>query len=70
MGSDMGHEFSHGNVLSDVLLRSAGKTDFQSNVQKKKSRIVKLEQVSPVGTCLYQEECKILLINCGAVIRL
>ena len=23
-----------------------------------------------VGTCLYQEECKLLLINCGAVIRL
>ena len=23
-----------------------------------------------VGTCLYQEECKFLLINCGAVIRL
>ena len=22
------------------------------------------------GTCLYQEECKLLLINCGAVIRL
>ena len=22
-----------------------------------------------VGTCLYQEECKLLLINCGAVIR-
>ena len=21
-----------------------------------------------VGTCLYQEECKLLLINCGAVI--
>ncbi len=23
-----------------------------------------------VGTCLYQEECKLLLINCEAVIRL
>lgn len=23
-----------------------------------------------VGTCLYQEECKLLLINCGAVNRL
>ncbi|MCB5683615.1 hypothetical protein LIQ93_19395, partial [[Ruminococcus] gnavus] len=23
-----------------------------------------------VGTCLYQEECKLLLINCGAVIWL
>ena len=23
-----------------------------------------------VGTCLYQEECKLLLINCRAVIRL
>ena len=23
-----------------------------------------------VGTCLYQDECKLLLINCGAVIRL
>ena len=23
-----------------------------------------------VGTCLYQEECKLLLINCGTVIRL
>ena len=23
-----------------------------------------------VGTCLYQEECQLLLINCGAVIRL
>ena len=23
-----------------------------------------------VGTCLYQEECKLRLINCGAVIRL
>ncbi len=23
-----------------------------------------------VGTCLYQEECKLLLVNCGAVIRL
>ena len=23
-----------------------------------------------MGTCLYQEECKLLLINCGAVIRL
>ena len=22
-----------------------------------------------VGTCLYQKECKLLLINCGAVIR-
>ena len=22
-----------------------------------------------VGTCLYQEECKLLLINCGAVIQ-
>ena len=22
-----------------------------------------------VGICLYQEECKFLLINCGAVIR-
>ena len=23
-----------------------------------------------VGTCLYQEECKLFLINCGAAIRL
>ena len=23
-----------------------------------------------VGTCLYQEECKLLLISCGAAIRL
>ena len=23
-----------------------------------------------VGTCLYQEECKLLLISCGAVIQL
>ena len=23
-----------------------------------------------VGTCLYQEECKLFLINCGAVIWL
>ena len=37
MGTDLGNEFPDGDLLSDVLLRTAGKIDFQNYFQRKEN---------------------------------
>ena len=39
MGTDLGYEFSDGNFVSDVLLRSASTTDFPYNLQREEGKI-------------------------------
>ena len=39
MGTDLGNEFPDGDLLSDVLLRIAGKTDFQNYFQREENFI-------------------------------
>ena len=39
MGTDLGNEFPDGDLLSDVLLRSTGKTDFQNHFQREENFI-------------------------------
>ena len=41
MDSYMGNELSDGDLLSDVLLRTAGKTDFQNHFQRKENCLTK-----------------------------
>ena len=45
------------------------KQQYLTESRKSPASIVKSNK-QWVGTCLYQEEYKLLLINCGAVIRL
>ena len=59
------HELSQKGYSSDKIL---GVYDLTES-SKSPASIAKSNK-QWVGTCLYQEECKLLLINCGAVIRL
>ena len=40
MGTDLGHEFSDGHFVSDVLLRPASTTDFPCNFQKRNNTTI------------------------------
>ena len=51
------------------MLTEPGKSSASTESSKSPASIEKSNK-QWVGTCLYQEECKLLLINCGAVIRL
>ena len=53
--------------LNKKARRASGKNHLTES-SKSPASIVKSNK-QWVGTCLYQEECKLLLINCGAVIR-
>ena len=54
--------------LNKKARRASGKNHLTES-SKSPASIVKSNK-QWVGTCLYQEECQLLLINCGAVIRL
>ena len=56
-------------LVQDVSASSEPEGIFLTESSKSPASIAKSNK-QWVGTCLYQEECKLLLINCGAVIRL
>ena len=55
-----------------LLLLLINYTGFMRNLTESSKSLASIAKSNKqwVGTCLYQEECKLLLINCGAVIRL
>ena len=56
-------------MISTVKIKASQYGGYLTESSKSPASIAKSNK-QWVGTCLYQEECKLLLINCEAVIRL